>query len=1746
MLIVMETVPKPHMRFGSHLQQIQHSAITARWLIHSIALIVMLSFSIAAQGAISWVSTGNQGSSTGSNSRSLVMPNIIDDDLLIAHIAIRGNRTISTPAGWTLIDQVYVSQNDRITQGIYYKVGAASDSGASVSWTFNGSDDNAGIIRAYRGIDTTSPIGNFSRATANSATLTAPSINTTTADEWILAFYGSADGRSDPFSTPLGMTERYDFDNGASNNNGLALAGDDELITTAGATGTRATNSSRGDRYNAQLVALKPLAAPPVPVGSCDDFESGLSNWTITSGGGVAGTSNATSNSPSNSLYLQGGVVSVTHAISYDSSAVASVDVAAWIQRGDDTISENPEAGDDLVLEYFNNVSSWIALETFMGGANVPNTIYDRSYTLNADALHTGLKLRFRMLDGSGAGWDYWHVDDVCVLESDSIPPAAPTVNSQTTNDNTPIITGTFDSSDAAGGFTVTVDGTTYTLGTDPELTNSSDDWTLDLSSATPLADGTYDVTATATDGGANSTSDATINELTINASAPTITLSAGSCGIMNQVIVVFSETMDQATTETSTNYSINNGASVISAALQSDNQTVVLTTSTLVDVTAYTITVNNVEDTGGLPIAAGSTTFFTMGCGNLVAYYPFDEASWDGTADEIKDLSGSNLHGYSVGGVTTSVAKVCNGAILDGVTAAVAQVDDPGTAGFGLDIPNELTVSVWFKTNTIPSSGLKSILSKDENYEFHIDSGGHIYWWWSASTLTTAATVSTNTWHHVAIVYESGSQKIYIDGVEDANTNNRTATMPQNNDPLQIGGDMGFVTREFDGLIDEVRIYSQAQNRAEILADMYASHPCTDPLVCSFRDNFASTSYSNDDGSLSWDTDWQESNDNNNPSGGDAYISGGELIMTNVGGGNRPELVRQLDLTGATAASLDFGYFTSGNLEVGDTFEAQISGDGGGSWRTVYSLSDDDAGVQSLPFLVSELTNNAQIKLLPTGGYTGGGEQINLYYIAVLPQGLCSAGVDHYGISHSGTGVTCEAEAVTITPHDASDIATSPSSSTTITLSTTPATDGWALKTGSGTFTAPNQYTFDGTETSVEFWLSKTTAAASVDIDVTDGSASDPDDGGAEDATLAFVDTAFRFVDTTTTNAITIGTQIGGKPSSTAPGAQTIGLEAIRTDTSSGECQPVFVSQTTSVNFGYECNDPASCSGTNLLNLSPELTYNAGSAVTLARHNNGDTTADTAVDLVFGANGIAPLSFIFDDAGQITLHATKTLTADGTTTPPTTAATLSGSSNAFVTRPFGYDLDFNTDARAVDWGDGALDGTAGDTSYATDASGSIFTTAGTNFDMTIRSVLWEAADDSNSDGIPDDRSNLTGNSVTPNFSGVALDFSIFDQVSSSTTPGGSASPTFTSGIATHTMSWSDVGVIDISVTHNNYLGDGAADITSTAFDVGRFTPDSFVITLNNSPSFAEAVSGTFTYLGQNFTYGTAPNVTIQAVAADGTTVTQNYEGSYWKLGAGITPGYTDLAGVTDSGGGAIALTAPGAAVSFGDTSNVNGQVTLTLHNGQNFSYARPGDNDTVNPFDADARLNLAALDSDTISGTLTQTNYSQHLGFSGDTELGTGNPLSGTNDQSIRQGRALLVDGYASTGSAAAMSLTLEFFDGTSFITNAADAATAFTDTLLTCSDPLGGATIACGDITITPTAPATVSNGNNFSLTPGNNNEGTLNYQLSLAASTFLRFDWDGDGAPDDNPDASITFGQYRDYHGDERFIYWREVER
>ncbi|PSB22563.1 hypothetical protein C7B76_03655, partial [filamentous cyanobacterium CCP2] len=110
--------------------------------------------------------------------------------------------------------------------------------------------------------------------------------------------------------------------------------------------------------------------------------------------------------------------------------------------------------------------------------------------------------------------------DSTTIGTLDTTPPIV-TVNSLTTNDGTPQLTGTID--DPTATIKVTVNGVEYTA-----TNNGNGTWTLpDNAITTPLPSGTYDVKVTATDTLGNAGSDTTTNELVIDRTAPVVTVNS-------------------------------------------------------------------------------------------------------------------------------------------------------------------------------------------------------------------------------------------------------------------------------------------------------------------------------------------------------------------------------------------------------------------------------------------------------------------------------------------------------------------------------------------------------------------------------------------------------------------------------------------------------------------------------------------------------------------------------------------------------------------------------------------------------------------------------------------------------------------------------------------------------------------------------------------------------------------------------------------------------------------------------------------------------------------------------------------------------------------------------------------------------------------------------------------------------------------------------------------------------------------
>ena len=157
--------------------------------------------------------TANTGSS-GASSLTLTMPTgVAARDLLVAQVATRGGRTISTPTGWTkAVDTV---DGTNLRQATFYRIAATAAPGP-VTFTFSASTQAVGGVSAYYGLKTTSVVDRFATAASvgGSSSATAASIVTQAPASLVVSAFAAANGTA--FSTPSGTTERYDAQSGSS------------------------------------------------------------------------------------------------------------------------------------------------------------------------------------------------------------------------------------------------------------------------------------------------------------------------------------------------------------------------------------------------------------------------------------------------------------------------------------------------------------------------------------------------------------------------------------------------------------------------------------------------------------------------------------------------------------------------------------------------------------------------------------------------------------------------------------------------------------------------------------------------------------------------------------------------------------------------------------------------------------------------------------------------------------------------------------------------------------------------------------------------------------------------------------------------------------------------------------------------------------------------------------------------------------------------------------------------------------------------------------------------------------------------------------------------------------------------------------------------------------------------------------------------------------------------------------------
>ena len=875
------------------------------------------------------------------------------------------------------------------------------------------------------------------------------------------------------------------------------------------------------------------------------------------------------------------------------------------------------------------------------------------------------------------------------------------------------------------------------------------------------------------------------------------------------------------------------------------------------------------------------------------------------------------------------------------------------------------------------------------------------------------------------------------------------------------------------------------------------------------------------------------------------------------ISGGQTTASSKTITAPSVTATSVDpllvlvFGIVAPG---------ANIAVPGGGPTRRVEGLS---AGSGSTG-LTLDVVDKPMTGTGATGAYSANANKTadNIGQIIVIrPE---PSAINHYNIANNASGVNCQPETITITAHDLTHLPIS-AESRSISISAQPvagaagAHGDFALLSGTGAFSngVPDDgfatYVFGPGEAQVVLRY-RNTWVQTINIAVSDGSASDVSGTANADAgynqDLAFAPSGFRIVDP---GGNVIPDQVAGV--SGGP----FYLQAIQTGaggcSGSGPCTGVCTVPTAfangasvAVQLASRCDNPIACQPGQQVSIA-----NNGTTAIAANPASG-LVAWTTKTLVFGANGEAAFGLVYPDVGAISLHARYQLPLeDGSPS----GNLMTGASNSFVEKP--YDLRIATTApnQVKRSSDGFVN------PAAATSSGPVFIRAGDDFSVTVTSV------------------NLSG-APTPNYGqelvpeSVTLTAMLASGLGLTSNPGlanPSAFALFAGGSATGTtFNWPEVGIINLSasVADGNYLGAGNVSGSSSG-NVGRFVPFDFAVT-RNAPLFESGCSvagkDAFTYIGEPFVYQTPPVITVTARnKAGGTTL--NYSGNFFRITAASLSGktYTAASGSLDVSG----IPAMDPVIRFNGDGIVTpappppgvGSLTFSAGTGLRFARSTP----TV-AFDADIALAINVVDEDgtmvTVIDSIAGTNpvrFGQATSGNGMLFAGT-TVTPGKTTREMRFGRLRMDNVSGTSRLALPLRVSAQYYTATGFVGNSDDSCSRFNGTNIAMAFVPSTNLSAC-ETTAVPTGAVSLVDGQASGLrlaAPGVGNDGSVDLRINLGAASgstcsaigaaptaasfsaldFLRGNWGGVPAWDQDPAARATFGIYRNAA---EFLYLQE---
>ncbi len=310
--------------------------------------------------------------------------------------------------------------------------------------------------------------------------------------------------------------------------------------------------------------------------------------------------------------------------------------------------------------------------------------------------------------------------------------------------------------------------------------------------------------------------SDAVSATSLFDTTAPSVISAAANS--ISKIIVTFSEIVEGASAENAANYTLDGGASVTSATLKDDGVTIELTVANLASNGEYKLTVSNVRDasvyknvmaTQQLIISSGLQLYWDFNIGEGITLYDVTGRAGRGT---LRYGRWNEEYDSSLG---SSVSLDLNTGSL-------------GIMNTEIDCTDTFTVMAYVKTTN--STASMTVLSHvlyplAGHWQLSAYAGEPFFYtrdFYIPGTNTHeiqfpfGINVADGKWHHIAITFDTGSVKTYVDGRVTGSWNGIAGSMRKLDAEFSIGR-LPRNTNRWDGALDEVRLYNRALTLSEI-----------------------------------------------------------------------------------------------------------------------------------------------------------------------------------------------------------------------------------------------------------------------------------------------------------------------------------------------------------------------------------------------------------------------------------------------------------------------------------------------------------------------------------------------------------------------------------------------------------------------------------------------------------------------------------------------------------------------------------------------------------------------------------------------------------------------------------------------------------------------------------------------------------------------------------------------------------------